>query len=270
MKKINLLVIMAFFVFLHQSKAQTQGTLTFSLTPTSHGTANHALAIWIANGSGGFGLMRTLNRYCDAATYNYLPNWASAASCGFQGTTLDATSSPCRIGGATVGGSLTTYSTINIVWDGLNNYGILQADGNYNVAIEETWGIGSSNTVIKQFSFVKGPLVDDQRTGIASDANFTVISLIWQPTLATTPFSVASAAVYPNPSKNGVFTLDFQDKINAIKVYTTLGALVYNETVLFENNTSKKLDLSHFANGIYIINLSNDKGATNHKVVIEK
>lgn len=55
-----------------------------------------------------------------------------------------------------------------------------------------------------------------------------------------------------------------------LKFILHLGALVYNETVLFENNTSKKLDLSHFANGIYIISLSNDKGATNHKVVIEK
>ena len=261
--KNSIIKIICFLCFITHVNAQTEGTLTFSFTPTAHTPANHALAISI-------GSTRTLVRYCDAATYNYLPNWASAASCGFRGTILDATSSPCHIVGATVGPSLNSYDPITVVWNGLNNYGNIANDLNLYVLVEETWGLGASNTAVRFFTFTKGPAIDDQRTGIASDANFTGVSLIWQPTLATTAFSVAAAAVYPNPSKNGVFTLDFQDKINAIKVYTTLGALVYNETVLFENNTSKKLDLSHFANGIYIINLSNDKGATNHKVVIEK
>ena len=265
--KNSIIKIICFLCFITHVNAQTQGTLTFSFTPTAHTPANHALAIWIGNAGGSD---RTLYRYCDAATYNYLPTWAGAAFCGFRGTTLDATSSPCKIGGATVGGLLSSYAPMTVIWNGLNNYGNLEQDSNTSISIEETWGTGSSNTSVRTFYFVKGPSVDDQRTGIASDANFTGISLIWQPTLATTAFSVAAAAVYPNPSNNGVFTLDFQDKINAIKVYNTLGALVYNETVLFENNTSKKLDLSHFANGIYIINLSNDKGATNHKVVIEK
>ena len=258
------------FGVITKSTAQTQGTLTFSFTPTAHTPANHALAIWIANGSGGLGLMRTLNRYCDAATYNYLPTWASSANCGFQGITLDATSNICHTGGATLGNSLTNYTPMNIVWDGLNNYGNLQADGNYNVAIEETWGIGSSKTVIKQFSFVKGPAVDDQTTGIANDANFTGISLIWLPNLATATFANAAATIYPNPSRNGVFNMDIQDTVSAIKVYNTLGALVYNETLLLEKNTSTKLDLSNFSNGIYIVNLSNEKGASNYKLVVEK
>ena len=265
LKAVQLIFVLCFFT---HTIAQTQGTLNFSFTPTSHGTANHALAVWIVTGGGSF--IKTKARYCDASTYNYLPTWASSASCGFQGTTLDATSSPCLIAGATVGGSLTTYSPINIVWDGINNFGNLAQDSNCNVIIEETWGIGSTKTAVRYFPFVKGPAVDDQTTGIANDANFTGISLIWQPNLATTAFASAAATIYPNPSRNGVFNMDLQDTVSAIKVYNTLGALVYNETLLLEKNTSTKLDLSNFSNGIYIVNLSNEKGSSNYKLVVEK
>jgi hypothetical protein len=271
MKKMIIKSIFLVLVFgvITKSTAQTQGTLTFSFTPTAHTPANHALAVWIGIGSA-FGFTRTMNRYCDATTYNYLPTWAGLAQCGFQGTTLDATSLPCRIGGATIGGSLSSYTPINITWDGLNNYGNLDQDDNLNVAIEETWGIGSTKTAVRYFHFVKGPAVDDQTTGIANDANFTGISLIWQPNLATATFANAAATIYPNPSRNGVFNMDLQDTVSAIKVYNTLGALVYNETLLLEKNTSTKLDLYNFSNGIYIVNLSNEKGASNYKLVVEK
>ncbi len=263
-KAAQLVFVLCFFT---HSIAQTQGTLTFSFTPTAHTPANHALAIWIGNAGGS---TRTLYRYCDATTYNYLPTWAGAAFCGFQGTTLDAMSSPCRIGGATVGGLLTTYSPMNINWDGLNNFGNLANDNNIGITIEETWGTGSAKTAVRTFYFVKGPAVDDQTTGIANDANFTGISLLWLPNLATATFANAAATIYPNPSRNGVFNMDLQDTVSAIKVYNTLGALVYNETLLLEKNTSTKLDLSNFSNGIYIVNLSNEKGASNYKLVVEK
>ena len=265
LKTVQLIFILCFFT---HTIAQTQGTLNFSFTPTSHGTANHALAIWVVTAGGAF--IKTTNRYCDAATYNYLPTWASSASCGFQGTTLDATSFPCSTVGATLGGSLNNYTLVNITWDGLNNYGNLPQDSHCNVIIEETWGIGSTKTAVRYFPFVKGPAVDDQTTGIANDANFTGISLIWQPNLATATFASAAATIYPNPSRNGVFNMDLQDTVSAIKVYNTLGALIYNETLLLEKNTSTKLDLSNFSNGIYIVNLSNEKGSSNYKLVVEK
>ncbi len=270
MKKMIIKSIFLVLVFgvITKSTAQTQGTLTFSFTPTAHTPANHALAVWIVTGGGAF--IKTMNRYCDSATYNYLPNWASSASCGFQGTTLDATSSPCRIAGAIVGGSLISYTPVNITWDGINNFGNLPQDSNCNVIIEEAWGTGAANHVVRYFPFVKGPAVDDQTTGIANDANFTGISLIWLPNLATATFANAAATIYPNPSRNGVFNIDLQDTVSAVKVYNTLGALVYNETLLLEKNTSTKLDLSNFSNGIYIVNLSNEKGASNYKLVVEK
>lgn len=250
--------------FFLQITAQTQGTLAFSYTPTSHGTGNHALAIWINGGD------RTLYKYCDAATYNYLPNWASFANCGFQGTTIDATSTLCRLGGTTTGAPLTSYAPMNVVWDGLTYNGNLACDCTDLVYIEETWGTGSTHTAVRYFPFVKGPAIDDQTTGITNDANFTGVSLIWQPYLATATFETAKATIYPNPSKNGVFDIDFKDTVNSIKVYNTLGAVIYHENVSFESNATKKLDLSNFSNGIYTIILNNDNGSSNYKVVVDK
>ncbi len=265
MKHTLLKIVMFVFVLslYNKSSAQTQGTLSFSFTPTSHGTGKHALAIWI----GGF---RTLVRYCDASTYNYLPTWAGQAWCGFQGTTLDATSSPCRIVGATLGPSLTNYTTQNIVWDGINNYGNLSQDGTTNIFVEETWGTGATQTAVRYFSFVKGPAVDDQTTGIPNDANFTNISLIWQPSLTTASFEAVAASIYPNPSNSGLFTIEAKDSIQNIKVLNTLGAVVFQETVALENTNSKKMDLSGLSNGVYFVSLTNSKGTSNYKVVIEK
>ena len=269
LKAVQLIFVLCFFT---HTIAQTQGTLTFSFTPTAHSPAKHALVVYITNGPGGGAFIRTLSRYCDATTYNYLPNWGGYAGCGYTGTplTLDATSSACNTVGATLGGSLNSYSLVNIGWDGIAQWGGVEYDGQHYVAIEEAWGTGAANHVVRYFSFVKGPAVDDQTTGIANDANFTGISLIWQPNLATTAFASAAATIYPNPSRNGVFNIDLQDTVSAIKVYNTLGALVYNETLLLEKNTSTKLDLSNFSNGIYIVNLSNEKGASNYKLVVEK
>jgi len=275
MKKKYLSVIMVFFVFFSQSKAQTQGTLNFSCTPVSHGTANHALAVYITNGPGGGAFIRTLSRYCDATTYNYLPNWGGYAGCGYTGTplTLDATSSACNTVGATLGGSLNSYSLVNIGWDGIAQWGGVEYDGQHYVAIEEAWGTGATNHVVRYFSFEKGPAIDDQTTGIANDANFTGISLLWTPNaMATAQFTEnPTLKVYPNPSRNGIFNIDFSNQVNNIKVIDMLGKVVYNEIIKADTtDTTKKIDLSSITNGVYFINATNDKGTSNYKVILDK
>ena len=263
---------MLVFGSITQINAQTQGTLTFLFTPTPHSPAKHALAVWI--GTGGY-LHRTLNRYCDATTRNYLNTWASVANCGFQGTplTLDAISPICETNGAILGGPLTTYSTMNISWDGINQTGNLQSDSYNSITIEEAWGTGTANHVLRYFDFLKGPAIDDQTTGIADDANFTGISLLWTPNaMATTQFTEnPSLKVYPNPSRNGIFNIDFSNQVNNIKVIDMLGKVVYNEIIKADTtDTTKKIDLSSMTNGVYFIKATNDKGTSNYKVILDK
>ncbi len=256
--------------------AQTTGTLTFTYTPIAHATGNfnadkrYVLAIWISTNSGLF--IKTINKYCDAAYYDKLPNWSTYAGCGYSGTPLvaDATSSICQTTGAIVGGVLTSYAPRTIVWDGTSTSGSLKQDMVYNIRIEETWGPSTGNTVIGFFPFVKGPNVDDQTTGIPNDANFKDISLIWQPTLTTESFAAATATVFPNPSNTGVFNLAVKDSVTAVKVYSILGAILSNETVSLSNGDTKTLDLSSYNNGLYIVSVTNNKGTANYKVVLDK
>lgn len=273
MKKIILLLYTIALLLIFSTKviAQSTGTLTFTYTPIAHGTGNYALAIWIDNGSVS-GFTRTINRFCDATTYNHLPTWAGAAWCGFSGTPLvqDATSVGCRTIGAILGGNLLNYSTRTIIWDGINQYSVLASDSTCRVVIEETWGSGTNQTAIRYFTFTKGPNVDDQTTGIPNDANYKDISLIWQPTLTTESFAAATATVFPNPSNTGVFNLAVKDSVTAVKVYSILGATLSNETVSLSNGDTKTLDLSSYNNGLYIVSVTNNKGTANYKVVLDK
>ncbi len=278
MKKIVLLVTISSILLNSAVKAfaQTAGTLTFTYTPVEHVTGNfnadkrYVLAIYIMYGSA---LIKTTNKYCETAYYTKLPNWAICASCGFTGSPLvaDATSPFCETTGAILGGVQTSYAPRTIIWDGLDKYGNIAHDSiTYTIRIEETWGPTSASYTVRVFSFTKGPNVDDQTTGIPNDANFKDISLIWQPTLSTESFADATAMVFPNPSNTGVFNLAVKDSVTAVKVYSILGATLSNETVSLSNGDTKTLDLSSYNNGLYIVSVTNNKGTTNYKVVLDK
>ena len=278
MKKIVLLLAISIILLNSSVKtvAQTTGTLTFTYTPIAHASGNfnadkrYVLAIYIMYGST---LIKTTNRYCEAAYYDKLSSWASYAGCGFSGTPLtpDATSSFCETTGAILGGAQTNYAPRTVIWDGIDKNGNLAQDGNfYNIRLEETWGSSPASHAISLFNFAKDPNVDDQTTGIPNDANFKDISLIWQPTLSTANFAAATATVFPNPSNTGVFNLAVKDSVTAVKVYSILGEILSNETVSLSNGDTKILDLSSYNNGLYIVSVTNNKGTANYKVVLDK
>ena len=97
------------------------------------------------------------------------------------------------------------------------------------------------------------------------------MSLTWNATLAVDTFgSKPDALVYPNPTK-GIVNIDFKNEIKNIRVVNLLGEEVLNTVVdPALNETSKRIDLSNLANGVYIILLSNDKGTSNFKVDLSK
>ena len=80
--------------------------------------------------------------------------------------------------------------------------------------------------------------------------------------------SFSSVSVYPNPATSTV-TIDFQDSriknIDAkIKIYSLLGELLYQSAI---SNAQSTVDLSAFAKGVYILNISNNGGSKNYKIV---
>ncbi len=253
--------------------AQTTGNLTFSFTGVSrsgYSGTKHALAVWIQKSDGTF--VKTKMRYAGpgGGTDDHLPTYGVNAG-GSAGDCLSRTNATDATTGATLG----SYTAKTIVWDGKGVNGTANGavvpDGVYQVTIETTWNHGTAGTAKRSFTFTKGP------TGVtmspANDANFTNISLKWTPTGLAVEDNIslnAQVKIYPSPSNTGLFNIDFKNEINKIKVIDILGKVVYNEDLTQSIGTTKTLDFTSFENGIYVINVSNDAGTSNYKVILDK
>ncbi len=77
--------------------------------------------------------------------------------------------------------------------------------------------------------------------------------------------SEINIGMYPNPSKGDLF-INSSIKINTVSVSNIIGKEVIEETVI-NNNT---LDLNQLNNGIYIINISTDKGTVSKKIILSR
>ena len=268
MKKLLSPISMAFFaVFLSTSSfAQTAGTLTFSFTQLAHtsysGTKN-VLAVWIQSSTGTF--IKTRMRNVGSGTKDHLPTWAVNSG----GTSGNATSANCNTVTATTGATLTNFSTRSVTWDGTDVNGNIVADGTYKVTIEETWNHGGSGSTTRSFTFTKGASDDIQSP--TTDANFSNISLQWIASAAGIEegvFAESGVRVYPNPSKDGMFNVDYTEA-NSILVFDVLGVQVSEEKLVQENGTVT-LDLSSLKNGIYFLRVSDGVRMSEHKVIIGK
>jgi len=276
MKKLLLKIttVIAALVGTSSSTAQTPGTLTFTFTEASHpttatynGNAQHDLAVWIQTSGGAF--VKTKLRYVGPGTDDHLPTWGSQASCQFP---TSITSGTCNTVDGLTGATRASWTTYTVSWDGKKGAaatGTLQPDGIYKVAIQSTWNHGTAGTALTTYTFTKGPSVDDQTP--ANTANFTNVHLHWQPSSVTGIEEAAKKpeiVVYPNPT-SGVFNIDYTNA-TSIKVINTLGVLVYETKIEELSQRTKSVDLASFANGIYMITVSNDNGSSIHKVILNK
>lgn len=263
MKK-NLLSITLIALFFSLSiKAQTTGTLSVVFTPTvpaspiwynSANAGKYVIAVWIQSSAGTFAA--TKYRYFGGSTNDHLPNWVAKSASSTVGATTGATRS--------------SFAAMTFTWNGKNAAGTsVLTDGAYDVIIEETWGHGSSNHT-STLTITKGTspaTVTPTNTSWVNGA-----SLIWQPDLTSKVNELSSSnpevIVYPNPSQ-GVFNIDYKSA-NTIKVFNTIGTCIYSEEINGSNNGNKAIDLSRFANGIYVITVSNKEYTSNHKVILNK
>ena len=281
MKKILLkLAGTSFFIcFSANLFAQTTGTLTFTFmpvakTPTYNGNSQHVLAAWIQNttGSGTASFVKTKLRYVGGGTNDHLPAWAANASC----TSGIATSTGCNTIDGTTGATLSSFSAKTLTWDGKKGAaatGTLQPDGIYKVTIQETWDHGTTGTAITSYTFTKGANPDHRV--ITGDVNFGDILIDWVPTSSVTTTGINETVpenpeiiVYPNPT-GGVINIDFK-KATQFKVINILGAVLYDERLEQAMDGTKSIDFTGFANGIYMVIVSNQKGCSNHKFILNK
>lgn len=253
--------------------AQTTGTLTASFTevsksPTYNGSAQHALAVWIEDNAGVF--VKTKLRYCcGGSTFDHLPTW----SVNSGGTASNASTG--NVVDATTGATKSSWGTVSVTWDGAKGpagTGTLQPDGVYKFAIQSTWAHGTSGTATNTFTFTKGPSVNSQT--ITTNTTWSNIILTWTPSTPTTTgiynnsVQNSGITVYPNPT-NGILTVDYKNT-NNIKIVNALGVLVYEEKMETITSGTKSINLSNCSNGIYFINVSNEKGNVYQKVILDK
>ena len=82
---------------------------------------------------------------------------------------------------------------------------------------------------------------------------------------------ISQLSVFPNPS-NGSFTVNAslsQSNSAMIKVLDLAGKKVHFEVVNHVNEINRTLDLKHLAKGVYILEVTTDKGKATEKIIIE-
>lgn len=245
--------------------AQTTGTLTLAFSQTPHtsfqGTKN-VMAVWIQTSTGAF--VKTRTRNSGSVTSDHLPVWALNSG----GTSGNCMSASCNTIGATTGATLSNFGNRNFSWDGTDASGNIVADGTYKITVESTWNHGSAATTTRSYTFVKGAASDVQTP--AADANFTGISLAWNPGVVGVEEKTSdlTVSIQPNPSLNGVFIVEFNYAVR-VSAMNLAGEEVYTEDVKM-NEVSKEVDLSSLTSGVYFICVTNGSAVSKHKVVINK
>lgn len=277
MKKNYFILFLVTFCYSSFFYAQTAGTMSFTFTTPKHTTGNYVsdgryvLAVWIESctpcgtTAGTSTFVKTRHRFCTmGSTEDHLPTYG--VKCG--ATASDCITNGNITGAISTGATQTTFTARTVTWDGTSTAGTLLADGSYRVCVQETWGHGTA-TAIRYFPFTKGTSTYTNTTDVASDTNFTNISLTWTPTLSTpTVLQGPDATVYPNPT-NGLVSIDLKSEVKSINVVNLLGEVIYVENIQ-DTNLSRKVDLSNYSSGVYLVNISDDKGTSTYKILLEK
>ena len=256
----------------------TPGTLTFvysQAVPSGTSATKNVMAIWIENNAGTF--IKTKARFVASGTNDHLPIWMSKSS---GGAATSATSTSCNIVDATTGATRTAttapaaFGSKTIVWNGTDVSGAVVADGIYKIWIESSYcnpqPANGTHWLITSFSFTKSATVDHLTP--AGDANFSGITIDWVTSSTTGVENISEnpeiTTVFPNPT-NGILNVAFV-KANNIKVINALGTVVYEEKLGGSGTGTKSIDLSNFANGFYFINVSNEIGFSENRIMLNK
>ncbi len=252
------------------AQVQTPGSLSFTLTTPKHANGNYvaadgrfALGIWIETSTGTF--VKTKYRHWIAkepAGKRHLDTWEPKSG----GNVVDAnTGATLAVGAA----NASDFGPKTITWNGTDVAGKVVPDGDYRVAVEETWGHGT-NTVVRYFKFTKGTTINNP--AFTNDTNFTNITLKWTPqNLGVDDYTAISQAnIYPNPSPDGIFNIEFKNQVNEIRVFNVLGKVVFDKEIEQGNANAAKIDLSSFDNGFYIVNVVGEKGISSYKIQLNR
>ena len=233
-----------------QLSAQTQGKLNVSVTTSSAG-GNYAprniVAIWIEDASGNF--VKTLLAYADKRI-QHLNTWETSTS--LKGTMYNRTD-------AITGATMSAHGTRTCIWNGTDYNLNPVADGKYFVCMELTDKNSTGN--YSRFEFTKGVSNSVTPNNVPS---FSSISLIWEATGTVDTHEIAfdnDIQIFPNPTKN-IFHIRGEN-IYEIEILNMSGSLI------LKNNSTTRIDMSNFKNGIYLVRIKEGNRTIVKKLVKE-
>jgi hypothetical protein len=247
-----------------KGSSQTSGTLTFTVTTTSHTGqygSDHVVAVWLEYANGAFLKTKLRRANTNHTINNHLPVWK-------------ANNPHKNVIDATTAATLTTYTTpITITWNATDTNAALVPDGVIRVLIEESWEEGASGRDTTSVKFIKG--TSAVHLTPANTANFTSMVLDWNPTATAVQDNKQdpNIIVYPTIS-TGLVNIDFEQN-NAgtlIQVVNINGQKVFEEKVIQGSTEQKTIDLSNCANGMYFVRIRKDieDKVYQYKIVLEK
>lgn len=234
--------------------AQTNGSLTFSVTTTSSGSYSpkHVVAIWIEKADGTF--VKTKLKRANTRV-QWLNQWVTKSG----QNVVDA------ITGSTING----HQTENIVWNATDVNTAIVPDGDYKLWIQMAWA--NTNGPTYSIPFTKGATAVNLNP--ANQTNFTNMSLVWTPN--TTGINENNAvklfSVYPNPLSN-------QSKINynlkencdvTISLIDINGKLV--KVLADENQKAGSYSLqinNDLKSGVYFVKMNTGKAQFTERIVV--
>jgi hypothetical protein len=234
MKTLIVFIVLAFPSI--QLSAQTTGKLDISVTTSSTGgnyAPRNVVAIWIEDESGNF--VKTLLAYADKRI-QHLNNWENATNA--KGSMYNRTD-------AITGATQSSHGTRTCSWNGTDYNKILVADGKYFVCMELTDKNSTGN--FSKFEFTKGVSSSVTPQNVAS---FSSVNIVWEPSVTLNSKEITdenNIQIFPNPTKN-IFHIK-GDNITDIEILNLSGSLI------FKNNSTTRIDLSNFKNGIYLVRI---------------
>ena len=110
---------------------------------------------------------------------------------------------------------------------------------------------------------VRGLTIDSQHTvWVATSTGVSKISAIPSAVVAA---EIATFNLFPNPSNDKIYITNENQKIQQLKIYNNLGALVY------ENNSNQlhySIDVSPFSRGLYYVNVLSFDAILTKKIMV--
>ncbi|MBK6282767.1 MAG: DUF2271 domain-containing protein [Draconibacterium sp.] len=229
-----------------QLSAQTSGKLDVSVTTSSTG-GNYApkniVAIWIEDESGNF--VKTLLAYAEKRI-QHLNTWEKATNA--KGSMYNRTD-------AITGATKSSHGTRTCSWNGTDYNKNLVADGKYFVCMELTDKNATGN--FSKFEFTKG---ENNSVSPQNVASFSSVNIVWEATATLNNKEITSEnniQIFPNPTKN-IFHIRGEN-ITDIEILNVAGS------VIFKNNSTTRIDMSNFKNGIYLVRMK-----VGNQIIIKK